>query len=210
MSAEQTVFVVDDDAALRDSLRWLIESVGHTVRTFPSARAFLAEYRPDSGGCLVLDVRMPGGSGVELQEQLRRMGAAIPVIFLTGHADVATAVRAMKGGAVDFIEKPFNDQVLLDHIQASLEKDRAHRVAVAFDQEILARYDQLTTQQRRVLHLVAAGRSNRAIGETLGVGIKTVEAHRARVMSRMQAQNFAELLRMAAVCSNAQPIPATD
>ena len=200
MPDEPTVFVVDDDQAVRDSLRWLVESVGHRVRTYGSAQAFFDDYDPGQPGCLVLDVRMPGASGIEMQEQLRKSGAMIPIIVITGHADVATAVRAMKAGAVDFIEKPFSDQLLLDHIHRCIGQDAALRAERERDQVIIGRREQLSPRQRRVMDLVAAGLSNRIIAEKLGISLKTVEAHRAKVMEKMKARSVAELVKLAAVC----------
>ena len=200
MPAEPTVFVVDDDQAVRDSLRWLVESVGLAVRTHGSAQAFLDEYDPQHPGCLVLDVRMPGASGIELQEQLRDMGFEIPIIVITGHADVATAVRAMKAGAVDFIEKPFSDQLLLDHVHRSIEQDRERRAERARALDIMGRRETLTPRQRRVMDLVADGSSNRIIAQSLGISLKTVEAHRAKVMEKMKARSVAELVKLAAAC----------
>ena len=200
MPDEPTVFVVDDDQAVRDSLRWLVESVGHRVRTYGSAQAFFDDYDPGQPGCLVLDVRMPGASGIEMQEQLRKSGAMIPIIVITGHADVATAVRAMKAGAVDFIEKPFSDQLLLDHLHRCIGQDAALRAERERDQVIIGRREQLSPRQRRVMDLVAAGLSNRIIAEKLGISLKTVEAHRAKVMEKMKARSVAELVKLAAVC----------
>ena len=200
MPAEPTVFVVDDDQAVRESLRWLVESVGLAVRTHGSAQAFLDEYDPQHPGCLVLDVRMPGASGIELQEDLRDMGSEIPIIFITGHADVATAVRAMKAGAVDFIEKPFSDQLLLDHIHRSIEQDRERRAERARALDIMGRRESLTPRQRRVMDLVVGGSLNRMIAQELGIGVKTVEAHRAKVMEKMKARSVAELVKLAAAC----------
>ena len=200
MPDEPTVFVVDDDQAVRDSLRWLVESVGHKVRTYGSAQAFFDAYDPHQPGCLVLDVRMPGASGIEMQEHLRNTGAEIPIIVITGHADVATAVRAMKAGAVDFIEKPFSDQLLLDHIHRCIERDVERRAEGARSQEVIGRRAQLTPRQRRVMDLVAGGLSNRVIAENLGISLKTVEAHRAKVMEKMRARSVAELVKLAAVC----------
>ena len=197
-----TVFVVDDDQAVRDSLRWLVESVGLDVETFASVAAFQERYDPTRAGCLVLDVRMPGASGIELQERLAEQAIEIPVIIVTGHADVSTAVRAMKAGAVDFIEKPFNDQVLLDHIQRCIDQDGKSRDARARQNEIVARYRQLTARQRRVMELVAAGRSNKMVADDLGISLKTVEAHRAKVMEKMRAGSLAELVKMATSCAD--------
>ncbi len=201
-SQDPTVFVVDDDQAVRDSLRWLVESVDLNVETFASVAEFLESHEPDRPGCLVLDVRMPGVSGIELQERLADEAIEIPVIIVTGHADVLTAVRAMKAGAVDFIEKPFNDQLLLDHIQRCIEQDSKRRDAKARENEIVGRYQRLTSRQRRVMELVAAGRSNKMIADDLGISLKTVEAHRAKVMERMQAASLADLVKMATACTD--------
>ncbi len=200
MPAEPTVFVLDDDQAVREALRWLVESVGLAVHTYGSAQAFLDDYDPQQPGCLVLDVRMPGASGIELQEELRDKGSEIPIIFITGHADVATAVRAMKAGAVDFIEKPFSDQLLLDHIHRSIKQDRERRAERERALEIMGRREKLTPRQRRVMDLVADGSSNRLIAQELGISLKTVEAHRAKVMEKMKAHSVAELVKLAAVC----------
>ena len=200
MPAEPTVFVVDDDRAVRESLRWLVESVGLAVRTYGSAQDFLDAYDPRHPGCLVLDVRMPGASGIELQEQLRETGFDIPIIVITGHADVATAVRAMKAGAVDFIEKPFSDQLLLDHIHRSIEQDLERRAEREHSLEIVNHRESLTPRQRRVMDLVVNGLSNRMMAQDLGISLKTVEAHRAKVMEKMKAHSVAELVKLAAVC----------
>ena len=200
MPAEPTVFVVDDDRAVRESLRWLVESVGLAVRTYGSAQDFLDAYDPRHPGCLVLDVRMPGASGIELQEQLRETGFDIPIIVITGHADVATAVRAMKAGAVDFMEKPFSDQLLLDHIHRSIEQDLERRAEREHSLEIVNRRESLTPRQRRVMDLVVNGLSNRMMAQDLGISLKTVEAHRAKVMEKMKAHSVAELVKLAAVC----------
>lgn len=200
MPADATVFVVDDDQAVRKSLRWLLESVGIAVRTFDSAVAFLDEYDPRQPGCLVLDVRMPGASGIELQERLRETGSKIPIIVITGHADVVTAVRAMKAGAVDFLEKPFSDQLLLDQVHRSIERDAERRAEDADAQEIIGRRAELTPRQRRVMDMVVGGARNRVIAQHLGISLKTVEAHRAKVMEKMRAHSVAELVKLAALC----------
>lgn len=194
-----TVFVVDDDDAMRDSLQWLIDSVGMAVETFPTANAFLDSYYPGRPGCLLLDVRMPGMSGLELQEHLRKHDIRIPVIIITGHGDVGMAVRAMKIGAVDFIEKPFNDELLLDAIRAALALDERHRNNRLEKASLAERMAQLTPRELEVMVMVTDGRSNKEIANTLGVSAKTVEAHRARVMEKMQAGSLAELVRMAIV-----------
>lgn len=193
---QATVFVVDDDNAMRSSLKWLIESVGLGVESFASADEFLDSYYPGRAGCLLLDVRMPGMSGLELQEYLNAHDIRIPVIIITGHGDVHMAVRAMKSGAVDFIEKPFNDELLLDAIRNALmldERRRGHRAERA---ELAARLEQLTPREHEVMEMVADGRSNKEIANALGVSAKTVEAHRARVMEKMEARSLAELVRM--------------
>ena len=191
-----TVFVVDDDEAMRHSLRWLIESVGLQVECHDSAESFLDSYYPGRSGCLLLDVRMPGMSGLELQEYLRRNEINIPVIVITGHGDVPMSVRAMKEGAIDFIEKPFNDELLLDAIRNALALDEQQREKQALRAELAARMALLTPREHEVMEMVTAGRSNKEIAAELGVSAKTVEAHRAKVMDKMQAGSLAELVRM--------------
>jgi RNA polymerase sigma factor (sigma-70 family) len=192
-----TVFVVDDDAALRESLRWLIESVGLRVATYDSAQSFLAEYDPARPGCLVLDIRMPGQSGLELQEKLRERGSDIPIIVITAYAEVPMAVRAFKAGAVDFIEKPFSDQVLLDRIQQAVEKDRQRRHEMEKREKLLVRVDRLTPREREVLQLIVAGKPSKVIAADLGVSQKTIEVHRSRIMAKMEANSLASLVRIA-------------
>lgn len=201
MSSEPTVFVVDDDQAMRTSLQWLIESTGMQVRTFDSADAFLAAYYPGRAGCLLLDVRMPGMSGLELQSYLAREGYRLPVIIITGHGDVAMAVKAMKSGALDFIEKPFHDEDLLRSIRNALELDQRQRVSRANRAEIAARLAELTPREHEVMGMVTEGKSNKEIAAALGVTAKTVEAHRARVMEKMRAESLAELVRMALIAA---------
>lgn len=191
-----TVFVVDDDQAMRNSLKWLIESVGVQVESFSSADEFLAQYQVGRAGCLVLDVRMPGMSGLDLQEYLVANNIHIPVVIITGHGDVPMAVRAMKGGVIDFIEKPFNDEVLLDAIRRAMvyeEQQRSHHSEHLQIQERLAH---LTPREHEVMEMVTEGKSNKEIANSLGVSAKTIEAHRARVMEKMQAGSLAELVRM--------------
>ena len=196
-STSAKVYIVDDDEAIRDSLRWLLEAKGYTVETYASAEQFLAAYRWDHPGCLVLDVRMPGMNGLELYEKLTALNYCLPVVFVTGHGDVPMAVTAIKKGAVDFIEKPFNDQELVDIIQRCLALDtlcrnRAHKSAV-----ITTNMAQLTPREREVMDLVVAGRHNKIIADNLGISIKTVEAHRAKVMEKMGAKSVADLVQMA-------------
>ncbi|MBK1643291.1 DNA-binding response regulator [Thiocapsa imhoffii] len=206
MNTDATVFVVDDDQAMRTSLQWLIESTGLTVQTYESADVFLARYTPGRPGCLLLDVRMPGMSGLELQAHLARAGYRLPVILITGHGDVAMAVKAMKAGAVDFIEKPFHDEDLLRSIARALDDDKQKRAKHAMRAEIAARLAELTPREHEVMAMVTDGRSNKDIAAALGVSAKTVEAHRARVMEKMRAESLAELVRMAlAVASEDHP-----
>jgi RNA polymerase sigma factor (sigma-70 family) len=196
MNDTQWVYVVDDDQAMRESLQWLIESVAMRVRTFASANEFLQAYREDWSGCLLLDVRMPGMSGLELQACLAQGDIRLPVIVITGHGDVSMAVRAMKAGAVDFIEKPFNDDALLDSLRNALKNDERARKLRVQRAEIQARMQELTPREREVMAMVTEGRSNREIAAGLSVSAKTVEVHRARVMDKMQADSLAELVRM--------------
>jgi two-component system response regulator FixJ len=194
--AKATVFVVDDDQAMRNSLKWLIESVGVNVESFASADEFLGRYEPGRPGCLVLDVRMPGMSGLDLQEHLVSRNIRIPAVIITGHGDVPMAVRAMKAGAVDFIEKPFNDEALLDAIRRALATEERERSEQFENLEIQARVEHLTPREREVMEMVTDGLSNKEIANALGVSAKTIEAHRARVMEKMQAGSLAELVRM--------------
>jgi RNA polymerase sigma factor (sigma-70 family) len=205
MSRETTVFIVDDDQAMRASLKWLIESVGMQVETYESAQAFLDAYYPGRAGCLLLDVRMPGMSGLELQAYLARRESRIPVIIITGHGDVSMAVKAMKVGAVDFIEKPFDDEELLNSIRNALQHDEKQRALRAQRADIAARMAELTPREYEVMTMVTDGKSNREIAATLGVSAKTVEVHRARVMDKMRAESLAELVRMA-LLARGEPI----
>lgn len=192
----QTVFVVDDDQAVRMSLSLLIRSMGLAVETFESAAAFLGACDPERSGCLVLDIRMPGMSGLEMQEELNRRAIGLPVIFITGHGDVAMAVRAMKSGAVDFIEKPFNDQQLLDRINKALELDRNARAALAEHATLAARIELLSPREREVMERIVAGQANKVIAIELGLSERTVEIHRAKVMTKTGARSLAELVTM--------------
>jgi two-component system, LuxR family, response regulator FixJ len=201
MSTAPTVFVVDDDQAMRTSLQWLIESTGLPVRTYESADAFLADYYPGRSGALLLDVRMPGMSGLELQAQLAREGQSLPVIIITGHGDVAMAVKAMQAGAMDFIEKPFHDEDLLRSIRRALDYDQRSRLSRAARADILARQAELTPREHEVMGMVTEGKANREIAVALGVTAKTVEAHRARVMEKMRANSLAELVRMVLIAN---------
>jgi len=194
--APPTVFVVDDDEAVRNSLRFLLKSVGLPTRAFASAQEFLETYQPSQPGCLVLDVRMPAMSGLELQQQLNLRGAIIPVIFITGHGDIPMAVEAMQHGAFDFLQKPFRDQDLIDRIQRALARDAKDRAALKEHERIRARLETLTPREREVLELMTAGKPNKVMAAELGVSQRTVEIHRARVMEKSGASSLAELVRM--------------
>ena len=193
---EPTVFVVDDDEAVRNSLRLLLKSLGMPSVTLGSAEEFLAGYDTEQPGCIVLDVRMPGMSGPELQDELNRRGAVIPVIFITGHGDVPMAVEAMRHGAVDFLQKPFSDKDLVDRIQRALSADRRNRETLGAKDQIHARIATLTPRERQVLELVTLGKSNKVIAGDLGVSQRTVEIHRAHVTEKMGATSLAHLVRM--------------
>ena len=192
-----TVFIVDDDEAVRSSLRMLIRSVGLQARAYGLAMEFLESYDPDLPGCVVLDVRMPGMSGLEMQQELNRRGATIPVVFITGHGDVPMAVEAMQHGAFDFLQKPFRDQDLLDRVQRALERDTQTRAAFTARATIRERIQSLTPRELEVMRLVTMGKANKVIGAELGVSQRTVEIHRAHVMEKMQANSLAALVRMA-------------
>jgi len=191
-----TVFIVDDDEGVRESLGFLMKSVGLNFSTFASAQQFLDAYDLDVPGCLVLDIRMPGMSGLELQGKLKERQAILPIIFITGHGDVPMAVEAMQNGAVDFIQKPFRDQELLDRINEAMEQDSKNRHGLLQKHDIAARMETLTQREHEVMDLVAAGRANKVIAGDLGVSQRTVEIHRARVMEKMQARSLADLVRM--------------
>jgi len=203
-----TVYVVDDDPAMRSSLRWLIESVGLIVRTCASAQEFLRTYQPTDPGCLVLDVRMPGMSGLDLQNELAARKIHIPILIITGYAEVPLAVRAMKAGAFDFIEKPFSDQTLLDRIRAAVAQDEVSRRRRAVRAEVLARLRLLTARERDVLNRVVTGKSNKVIAAELDLSTKTVEVHRAHVMDKLKAASLADLIRLWLLASeDADPPP---
>jgi two-component system response regulator FixJ len=191
-----TVFVVDDDNAVRNSLRLLLKSVGLASQPLGSAAEFLEGYRPSQPGCLVLDVRMPGMSGLELQRELNLRGATIPVIFITGHGDIPMAVEAMQQGAFDFLAKPFRDQELIDRVQRALAKDAMTRGSLKERERIRERLDSLTPREREVLALMIQGKPNKIMAHELGVSQRTVEIHRARVMEKSGAGSLAQLVRM--------------
>jgi FixJ family two-component response regulator len=191
-----TVFVVDDDEGVRSALALLLKSMGQPAATYASAADFLADYDPDRPGCALLDVRMPGMSGLELQDELNRRGVVLPVIFITGHGDVPMAVEAMQRGAFDFLQKPFRDDDLAERIRRALARDRELRVAIGEKSQVQARLARLTPRERQVLELVAAGKPNKVMAAELGVSQRTVEIHRAHVMKKMGASSLAQLVRM--------------
>lgn len=194
--AKPTVFVVDDDPAVLDSVQLLLRSVGLDAETFSSAREFLDAYDPERPGCLVLDIRMPGMSGLELQARLDSMGSTLPIVFVTAHGDVPMAVQAVKSGAIDFIEKPFCDQELIDRTQQAIEENARIREQLANRKEIAERIASLTPRERQVMELVIAGNTNKLIAHDLGISQRTVEIHRARVMDKLQAESVSELVQM--------------
>jgi len=191
-----TVYIVDDDNGVRSSIRVLMKSVGLPSATFASAQEFLTGYHPSHGGCVILDIRMPGMSGLELQEQLNERGAVIPVIFITGHGDVPMAVDAMRHGAFDFLQKPFRDQDLVDRVQQAMARDRETREGLKEHGRIRARIASLTPREREVLDLLTLGKANKMMAQDLGLSQRTVEIHRAHVMEKMGAKSVAQLVRM--------------
>ncbi len=194
--SDSIVFVVDDDTSVREGLVDLISSVGLKARAFNSAHEFLRHKRSDEASCLVLDVRLPGRSGLELQRELAGSGEPIPIIFITGHGDIPMSVRAMKDGAVEFLTKPFRDQELLDAVQQALKMDRAAREQRAKAAELRHRYDLLTPREREVMQLVISGLLNKQIAGQLGASEVTIKMHRGQVMHKMEAESVVELLRM--------------
>lgn len=200
-SASPTVFVIDDDPAVRQSVCWLVESAGRQAEPHESAEAFLEIYTPDQPGCALTDVRMPGLGGLQLQETLKRRGYTIPVIIMTAYGDVSTAVRAMKAGAVDFLEKPFSDQALLDLIEDALREDERRSQQRLKEDEARKRIESLTPRERQIMELVVLGRSNKEMAADLDISTKTVEAHRSKVMAKMVARSVAELTTLVAIIS---------
>jgi FixJ family two-component response regulator len=194
---QPVVFVVDDDPSMRATLTDVMRSVGLQVQTFASAREFMGSKLPDAPGCLVLDVRLPGQSGLEFQRTLAESGMDLPVVFITGHGDVPMSVRAMKAGAVDFLIKPFRDQDLLDAVHAAIERDRARRQHVIGVADLEERYRSLTERERDIMALVVVGRLNKQIAAELGLAEVTVKAHRSQIMHKMGAKSLPELVRMA-------------
>lgn len=191
------VFVIDDDASLRGALENLLSSVGLDVRVFPSPEEFLRTQLPDAPGCILLDMRLPGMSGLAVQQELATAGIGLPVIFISGHADVPITVRAMKAGAVEFLTKPFHEQELLDAVHAAIERDVARRGEAGRAADVHARFVTLSPREREVMALVASGRANKQIAAELGVSLVTVKVHRGHVMRKMVARSVADLVRMA-------------
>src|SRR5687768_13616317 len=197
MQPGDTVYVVDDDASTREALAALIRSVGLCAVSFASAQGFLESERVDAPSCLILDVRLPGLSGLDLQRRLVDSGNAIPIVFITGHGDIPMSVQAIKAGAVEFLTKPFRDQDLLDAINVAIERDRAARIQQAESAERRGHYDSLTPREREVMHLVVAGLLNKQIALELGTSEKTVKAHRSNVMHKIHAGSLAVLVIIA-------------
>jgi FixJ family two-component response regulator len=195
--APGVVFVVDDDASMRAALEDLVSSVRLDVQLFASPQKFLQSNPPDVVGCLVLDVRLPGMSGLKFQRELTKAGIGLPVIFITGHGDIRMSVRAMKGGAVEFLTKPFHEQDLLDAIYAAIERDRARRRSVLIAAELHERYAALTERERQIMALVVIGRPNKQIAADLNLSEMTVKVHRGQVMRKMRAASLPDLVRMA-------------
>lgn len=193
--AAPLIYVVDDDEALRDSLRWLLESAGYRVTAYSTPQRFLAAYRPGAASCLVLDVRMPGLTGLELQQELNRRAQPLPIIFITGHGDVPMAVDALRSGAFHFLEKPFNDSQLLELIERAVAISGTAPLQQIQRRSAAARLAMLSEREREVMDLVVAGRKNKQIADELRISIKTVEAHRARIMEKMGVSSIAELVQ---------------
>ena len=191
------VYVIDDDEKICDALLFLLKSVGQKAVTFASGKDFLAQYSIDIPGCIVSDIRMPGMSGMELQQELHRRGSNTPIIFITGHGDIPMAVEAIKAGAQEFLTKPFRDQVLLDAINTAMNRDAAQRRTLEAKTDVERRRGLLTRRERQVYELVIAGKTNRVIAETLHLSHRTIEVHRSHMMDKMEVQSLTELLKLA-------------
>jgi two-component system, LuxR family, response regulator FixJ len=196
-NVEQTVFIVDDDVAVRDALALLLGLKGYRTAIYSSAEDFLAAYRKEWRGCLVLDIKMGGMTGLDLQARLIEQGSELPIVVITGHGDAASARQALKSGAVDFLEKPLDDEQLAAAVASALERDAKRRAEKTVGEEASTRLSRLTPRERQVMDLAAAGRHNREIGEALGISPRTVEVYKARLMEKLQARNLSELIRFA-------------
>jgi two-component system, LuxR family, response regulator FixJ len=194
--SQQTVYVVEDDEAVRDSLELLLKSDGKSVKTYDNANAFLKDYSESMAGCIVLDIRMPGMDGMELQKKLNDRHSILPIIFVTGHGDVPMAVDAMKEGAVDFIQKPYREETLLEKIEAALQQDEEQRKTLGEKQEILRRVKTLTPREHEIMDRMIEGQANKVIAIELEISQRTVEIHRSRVMHKMGTHSLAHLVRM--------------
>ena len=200
-----TVFVVDDDPSARQAITWLLDSAGRRVAAFASGEAFLQAYAPERCGCLILDLRMPGMTGLALQEELLRRGIGLPVIMLTGYGEVAVAVEALQRGAVDFIEKPVDGVRLLQRIDTAIELDAERRRRESVQRGCASRIGRLTQREREVMSMVVAGKANKVVACDLGISQKTVESHRARVMTKLEVQSLADLVRLEWVAVHGEP-----
>lgn len=200
--SDAKVFIVDDDEAIRDALAWLFQSRGVSCRVFSAAEDFLRSWVPDMAGCLVLDIRMGGMSGLDLFDRLHEAGSHLPVIFLTGHGDVPMAVSALKRGARDFVEKPFNDNELVDRVLEALEWDERRRARDADQASVTARLEELTMRERQVMDLVLAGKLNKVIADQLGITMRTVEVHRAHMFEKMGVKTAVELAQLLSQTKN--------
>jgi two-component system response regulator FixJ len=194
--SDPLVFVVDDEEPVGDSIAMLLRTVGLTARVYRDPRRFLDEYRPEQPGCLVLDVRMPQMGGLELQQELARRNATLPVIFITGHGDVPMAVEAMRAGAVDFLQKPFNDDELIRRVQKALEQDARDRELLQRREELERRWKELTAREREIATRIADGEANKKVAAELGISVRTAELHRARILQKMGVRSVAQLVRM--------------
>jgi FixJ family two-component response regulator len=194
---KEVVYIIDDDASVREGVGELIRSVGLGVQTFASSQEFLDSKRPDAPGCIILDVRLPGRSGLESQKVLQNQSIPLPVIFISAHGDVPISVRAMKSGAIEFLTKPLREQELLDAVHAGIERDRARRQEAELIADLRTRYDSLTAREREIMHLVVTGSMNKQIAAQAGLSEVTVKVHRAHVMQKMRARSLVDLVRMA-------------
>jgi len=197
IEVQPIVYLIDDDESVREGVADLLRSVGHAVQSFASAQEFLDSTRPDAPGCIVLDVRLPGPSGLEFQRKLTKSNVQLPIIFISGHGDIPMSVRAIKSGAIDFLTKPLNEQQLLDAVQTGIESDRARREQAKFGAELQKRFASLTPRERDILTLVVCGRRNKQIAGQLGLSEMTVKVHRSHIMQKMRANSLVDLVRLA-------------